>query len=195
MMRGRDACAGARAFPCAPHASPPGAFPISSRQFAETFNKALQDELAVIEDRRRKLFLKREQLGEEEFFFEKYGYSYDWVFVFPILEEPEEQAFQVLDEKVMHAKKEEWRKNLHRDVDFKKYWSMKTIVENLQTAGLETKLFYSTQRDECYCKIRCPPARMEYQADLVRSLPPAAIASRQGGAALSAAAPAARLPS
>lgn len=136
-------------------------------KFAETFNKALQDELAVIEDRRRKLFLKREQLGEEEFFFEKYGYSYDWVFVFPILEEPEEQAFQVLDEKVMHAKKEEWRKNLHRDVDFKKYWSMKTIVENLQTAGLETKLFYSTQRDECYCKIRCPPARMEYQADLV----------------------------
>lgn len=40
--------------------------------------------------------LQREQLGEEEFFFEKYGYSYDWVFVFPIGEEPDSEAFQVL---------------------------------------------------------------------------------------------------
>jgi hypothetical protein len=41
------------------------------------------------------LLQQREQLGEEEFFFEKYGYSYDWVFVFPIGEEPDTEAFRI----------------------------------------------------------------------------------------------------
>jgi hypothetical protein len=39
-----------------------------------------------------------------------------------------------------------------------------SLVTCTQTAGLETKLFYSTQRDECYCKVRCPPSRMEWMA-------------------------------
>jgi len=98
---------------------------------------------------------------------EKHGYSYDWVFVFPISEEPMEKAFQVIDEHKMKGKKDEWRAGLHRAEYFKKYYSMKTIVDHLQSAGLETKLFYSTQRDECYCKIRCPPPRLEQQADLI----------------------------
>ena len=107
--------------------SPPDSLFSWHFQKAEGMNKELQEHLGIIEERRRKLFLKvrlitakelvfvhervlssralialslhylqREQLGEEEFLFEKYGYSYDWVFVFPIGEEPDSEAFQVL---------------------------------------------------------------------------------------------------
>jgi hypothetical protein len=136
---------------------------------AEQMNKKVQEEVAEIEDQRRKTFLEREQRGEDEFFFEKYGYSYDWVFVFRIHDEPVEieDAFQAFDESVMKKKKEEWKKNLHRDADFKKYFSMKTVIEHLQLSGMETKLFYSTQRDECFCKIRCPPEALEKTAEML----------------------------
>jgi hypothetical protein len=76
-----------------------------------------------------------------------------------------EEAFQAIDENTMKRKKEEWKKNLHRKTDFVKYFSMKTVVEHLQAAGMETKLFYSTQRDECFCKIRCPLSGLEAIAE------------------------------
>lgn len=31
-------------------------------------------------------------------------------------------------------------------------------------AGIETRMFYSVQRDEVYCKIRCPLERLEHEA-------------------------------
>lgn len=112
-------------------------------------NKKLQDELLEVEARRREIFLKKEKLGEEDFFFEKFGYSFDWVFVFNIDEEPADIEFEAVDEHTMHKKKQEWKARLHNTIDFKKYFSMKTIVDHLNIAGLETKLFYSLQRDEC----------------------------------------------
>ena len=37
-----------------------------------------------------------------------------------------------MDEATVKINKEEWRKNLHRDADFKKFFSMKTVVDTLQ---------------------------------------------------------------
>lgn len=31
-------------------------------------------------------------------------------------------------------------------------------------AGIETRMFYSVQRDEVYCKIRCPLERLQREA-------------------------------
>jgi hypothetical protein len=45
--------------------------------------------------------------------------------------------------------------------------SLKVIITRLADAGLQTKLFYSVQRDEVYCKIRCPLKRLEREADRV----------------------------
>lgn len=45
--------------------------------------------------------------------------------------------------------------------------SIKKIVNKLNNAGLETRLFYSCQHDEVYCKIRCPLRRLMLEADRV----------------------------
>lgn len=37
-----------------------------------------------------------------------------------------------MDEATLKIIKEEWRQNLHRDADFKKFYSMKTVVDTLQ---------------------------------------------------------------
>jgi hypothetical protein len=37
-----------------------------------------------------------------------------------------------MDEAAVKTNQDEWRKNLHRDADFKKYFSMKTVVDTLQ---------------------------------------------------------------
>jgi hypothetical protein len=41
------------------------------------------------------------------------------------------------------------------------------ILIKLGEAGLETKLFYSIQNDEVYCKIRCPLKRLMLEADRI----------------------------
>ena len=120
------------------------------RKRAEEINKRLQDELGEVESRRREIFLKKEKLGEEDFFYEKFGYSYDWVMVFGIEEEDPDVEFE-MDERKIKIKQKEWSEKLHVDMDFSKFFSMKTIVDRLNLAGLETKLFYSVQRDEV-CK-------------------------------------------
>lgn len=43
--------------------------------------------------------------------------------------------------------------------------SIKKIVNKLNRAGLETRLFYSIQHDEVYCKIRCSLQRLMQEAD------------------------------
>jgi hypothetical protein len=45
--------------------------------------------------------------------------------------------------------------------------SIKKIVNKLNSAGLETRLFYSCQHDEVYCKIRAPLRRIMLEADRV----------------------------
>ena len=98
------------------------------RKRAEEINKRLQDELGEVESRRREIFLKKEKLGEEDFFYEKFGYSYDWVMVFGIEEEDPDVEFE-MDERKIKIKQKEWSEKLHVDMDFSKFFSMKTIVD------------------------------------------------------------------
>lgn len=71
-------------------------------------------------------------------------YSYDWVFVFKVTDE---------------------RTELPRE---RKKYSLRNILERVQGAGLDAAMFYSTQRDEVYCKIRAPLARLEGEASATR---------------------------
>ena len=110
------------------------------------------EEQMEVEEYRKKYIDALEKQGTEETFLQKYGYGYDWVFVFAIHEEPEEDVENFKkNQHELHAKKQEYKANMHRDDDFKKYYSMKTVVDHLIHAGLGVKLFYSTQCDEC-CK-------------------------------------------
>ena len=42
---------------------------------------------------------------------------------------------------------------------------MRKVVERITQAGLETKMFFSLQRDEVFVKIRCPLERLKKHAD------------------------------
>lgn len=76
-------------------------------------------------------------------FVEEYGYSYDFAFVFKVLDEG------ALKETV---------------TQYQKDFSMKNIVDRLQRAGFETQCFYSCQRDEIYVKVRCKMHRIQIEA-------------------------------
>lgn len=80
-----------------------------------------------------------------EDFYKKYGYSYEFAFVFAVLTTEEKELLSPYQLK----------------------YSMKTIINRLQSAGLETKLFYSCQRDEIYVKVRASYERLLKQADIV----------------------------
>jgi hypothetical protein len=69
------------------------------------------------------------------------GYSWDYVMVFKILK---------ADVKLSDKQKE---------------FSLKYILNRLSASGLQTKLFYSAQNDEVYCKIRAPLKRLYSEAD------------------------------
>lgn len=45
--------------------------------------------------------------------------------------------------------------------------SLKFIINSLAESGLQTKLFYSVQKDEVYMKIRCPLGRLQKEADRI----------------------------
>ncbi len=78
-------------------------------------------------------------------FYSKYGYSWDYVFVFEVYQEKELE-------------------NLH---SVQKEYSMKRVVDRCQLANLDTKCFYSCQRDEIYLKLRVEPFRLQQEADRV----------------------------
>lgn len=69
------------------------------------------------------------------------------------------------DEKDDAKQREEWAKDEKKN--YQKLYNMKAIIMRLNEASLETKLFYSIQRDEVYCKIRAPPKILEAFADKV----------------------------
>jgi hypothetical protein len=59
--------------------------------------------------------------------------------------------------------------------------SLRFIINRLANAGLQTKLFYSTQHDEVYCKIRCSMKRLMIEADRVNyklQLEPTSLAAK-----------------
>ena len=69
------------------------------------------------------------------------GYSWDFVFVFKVTQwttEPESEM--------------------------KREFSFRNIVLKLADAGLQTKVFYSAQNDEVYCKVRAPVNRLNVAA-------------------------------
>ena len=75
------------------------------------------------------------------------GYSWDFIIVFKV--KPKENKIDNNDVKI-----EEKKKN-----------SLKSILNRLSNAGLQTKLFYSCQHDEVYVKIRAPLHRLLAEAD------------------------------
>lgn len=46
-------------------------------------------------------------------------------------------------------------------------YSIKRVLHELADGGLETRLFYSAQADEVYCKVRAPISRLQKEADRV----------------------------
>ncbi len=70
------------------------------------------------------------------------GYSWDFVFVFEVT-------------KYTHTGAESQLKTDN---------SMRKLVLKMADAGLHTKMFYSVQHDEVYCKVRAPQARLLKQA-------------------------------
>jgi hypothetical protein len=72
-----------------------------------------------------------------------YGYSWDYVMV-----------FNVTPTKVRLTPEQNQN-------------SLKFILMRLSDAGLQNKLFYSVQRDEVYCKIRCALPRLLKEADRI----------------------------
>lgn len=75
-------------------------------------------------------------------FREQNGYSWDYIVVFKVIK---------ADDKLT-------------DMQENGKFSMRTIVSRLAEAGLQTKLFFSIQNDEVYCKIRCPLTRLLKEA-------------------------------
>jgi anoctamin-10/anoctamin-7 len=71
------------------------------------------------------------------------GYNYDYIMVFKVYEEGEDIS------------------------DMQKKKNMTYIIKRLNQGGLETKLYYSAQNDEVYCKIRCNMKRLLLEADRI----------------------------
>jgi hypothetical protein len=80
-----------------------------------------------------------------EDFYKHYGYTYEFAFVFAVLTNEEKEAL----------------------TPYQLKFTMKSIINRLQNAGLETKLFYSCQRDEIYVKVRATHERLLKQADII----------------------------
>jgi anoctamin-10/anoctamin-7 len=73
------------------------------------------------------------------------GYSWDYVMVFKVYKSTEKLTLKQSDSTL----------------------SIKGIVERLSQSGLETKLFFSVQNDEVYCKIRSSLKRLLQEADRI----------------------------
>ncbi|OQR89416.1 hypothetical protein ACHHYP_06299 [Achlya hypogyna] len=76
-------------------------------------------------------------------FKERHGYNYDYVFVFKVHDETSKLS------------------------EAQTLFSMRTILQRLAGAGLETKLFYSSTRDLVFCKIRASLQRLCKEADRI----------------------------
>lgn len=95
------------------------------------------------------------------------GYSWDYVMVFKVWKKSETKtSLQFL--------------NTEKQKKQKKY-SLKNVVDLLSSASLQTKLFYSSQNDEVYCKVRAPLKRLLDEADRIKypiMCDPSALANR-----------------
>ncbi|KAE9032178.1 hypothetical protein PR003_g10888 [Phytophthora rubi] len=83
----------------------------------------------------------RLQLDEE--FERENGYSFDYVLVFQVHDEASELS------------------------DQQKKFSMRTILQHLARGGIETKMFYSADRGQVFCKLRATLERLSKEADRI----------------------------
>ena len=81
--------------------------------------------------------------NEDDDFYKKYGYTYEYVFVFPVYDEDE-----ILE-------------------DDKMQFSVNNVYQRLKDAQLDVKCFYSCQRDEVYIKVRVSPDRLKQEASRI----------------------------
>lgn len=93
----------------------------------------------VMQDRIDKAIKLRSK--NKDTFHRQNGYSWDYLIVFPV------------------------RHHADKLTNTQEEYSLKNIVQRLADAGLKTKLFYSIQHDEVYCKIRAPLARLCKEAE------------------------------
>lgn len=84
-----------------------------------------------------------------------YGYSWDYVIIFKILTLKQNKRLN----KTIYKNKS--------DIEGYKYNSIKFIIIRLSDSGLQNKLYYSIQKDEIYCKIRCPLNRLKEEAERI----------------------------
>eukprot|EP00607_Mallomonas_marina_P000509 CAMPEP_0182439720 /NCGR_PEP_ID=MMETSP1167-20130531/86605_1 /TAXON_ID=2988 /ORGANISM="Mallomonas Sp, Strain CCMP3275" /LENGTH=796 /DNA_ID=CAMNT_0024633477 /DNA_START=52 /DNA_END=2440 /DNA_ORIENTATION=+ len=98
--------------------------------------------LKVIIDIARRKMRKPKPLLKHDKFFREHQYSWDYVFVFRVWDE---------------YNRDELNKTQSTS-------TMKFIIDRLMKGGLDTRCFYSAQRDEVYVKIRCSPARLKSEA-------------------------------
>lgn len=91
--------------------------------------------------------LEKEDLYEaiEDDFVKEHGYSYDYAFVFKVYGEDEIAGLNEAQRK----------------------FTMKNIIDRCNQALMQTKCFYSCQRDEIYVKVRVSPSRLEAEADRI----------------------------
>ncbi|CAM9104726.1 unnamed protein product [Ectocarpus sp. 13 AM-2016] len=87
--------------------------------------------------------LRRKRAASKDMFRELNGYTWDYVMVFEVRAEDKELT------------------------SYQRKFSMKEILTRLNAGGIGTRMFYSVQRDEVYCKIRCPLERLQREADRV----------------------------
>ena len=86
---------------------------------------------------------KTKYVDKPDDFMRKYGYSYDYVLVFKVYAENELRYLNEMQQN----------------------FTMKSILDSCQAALIETKCFYSCQRDEIYVKLRVHPPRLKLEAD------------------------------
>jgi hypothetical protein len=77
---------------------------------------------------------------EDDEFYKKYGYTYEYVLVFAVHDEMNELSKQ------------------------EKLYSVNNVYQRLKNAELDAKCFFSCQRDEVYIKVRVGPERLQKEA-------------------------------
>lgn len=100
--------------------------------------------LRILLNYARKNINKEYPIPKSDEFFKQYGYSFDYVFVFAVHDE-KYAAFS----------------------DYQIKFSMGNVITRLNNAGLDTKYFYSVQRDEIYIKVRASPERLRTEASKI----------------------------
>lgn len=87
-------------------------------------------------------FSKFKPIPKDDEFLQSNGYTYDFVLIFAVINDSDKSDLS----------------------DYQLMYSMKNIIDRLEKASIESKIFFSCQRDEIYVKIRASSNRLEAEA-------------------------------